>query len=158
MQELLTTTKKEVSAVHEFIKRFIRLRLGWMSGAVALASSHAAAQTPGPGETDAVTEVMIPLLSQLGLGAVIGFCVGFMVKKVSKIAALVVGLAFVMLQVLAYYGVITIDWAPIKGWWDQATDPDTLQGQWASVRSILFANVPALGGAVPGFVMGLKAG
>lgn len=103
-------------------------------------------------------EAYIPLISQLGIGAVMGFCVGFMVKKVSKIAAIVVGLAFVLIQVLAFYGIITIDWAPIKDWWDQATTPDRIQGQWAVVRSLLFSNVPALGGAVPGFILGLKRG
>lgn len=116
------------------------------------------AQAAGPESSDFVSDKVIPLITQLGFGGVIGFCTGFMVKKVSKLAAVIVGLVFVLLQVLSYYGIISIEWGPVKEWWDKETSPDQLQGAWTSVRNLLFSNVPALAGAVPGFFLGLKVG
>lgn len=116
----------------------------------------AMAQTPAGADT--VSDLLIPLVAQIGLGGVVGFAVGFTVKKVSKLAALVLGSLFIMLQVLAYYGIVTIDWGPINHWWAQFVEPTAMRGRWATVRTILFANIPAAGGAIPGFVMGLKMG
>ena len=106
-----------------------------------------------------MAESLVPAVAtQLGLGFVVGFCVGFLAKKAGKLAALLVGAAFVLLQVLAYADVVTIDWSPIAAWWEQARRPEALERQWSAVRSILFANLPALAGAVPGLVVGLKKG
>ena len=98
------------------------------------------------------------MVTQLGLGAVIGFCVGFLLKKVRKIAAMLVALAFILVQALAYLEIITIDWSPIASWWERARQTETLERQWSTVQSMLFANVPALAGAVPGLIIGLKKG
>lgn len=142
----------------QVLNRFLQGRMGWTGWAVWLASSRAAVQTTGARAPDTMSDLFIPLISQLGLGAVMGFVVGFVVKKVSKMAAIIAGLAFVLVQVLGFYGLLTIDWEPIKEWWDQATRPDQLQGQWVGVRSLLFSNALALGGAAPGFILGLKWG
>ena len=105
-----------------------------------------------------MSQTLIPLVTQLTLGVAIGFCVGFLAKKVIKIVAVLVGLAFVLLQVLAYADIVTVNWSPVAAWWDMARRPENLEGQWRAVYSILFANVPALVGAVPGLILGLKKG
>jgi FUN14 family len=46
------------------------------------------------------------LCTQVTLGGVAGFCSGYAVKKVSKVAAFVVGVGFIGVQVARYYGVI----------------------------------------------------
>lgn len=117
---------------------------------------EAGAQTPAGSDT--ISDIFIPLVAQIGLGGVVGFAVGFTVKKVSKLAALLLGCIFILLQVLAYYGIVTIDWGPINHWWGRFVEPKALQGRWETVRTILFANIPASGGAIPGFIMGLKMG
>ena len=99
-----------------------------------------------------------PLVTQIALGAAIGFCVGFLAKKVGKMVAILVGLAFVLVQLLAYAEVLTIDWAPIATWWDRVRRPENLERQWSAVQGVLFGNLPALAGAVPGFLLGLKKG
>ncbi|MFQ5794416.1 MAG: FUN14 domain-containing protein [Candidatus Bipolaricaulia bacterium] len=109
-------------------------------------------------DPDAVSSTVIPLVSQLGFGGVVGLVVGFTLKKVGKLIAIAFGLFFILLQVLAYYGLITIDWNPIADWWARFTDPETLQSRWEALRAILFSNLPAFGGAIPGFVLGLKVG
>ena len=116
----------------------------------------AVAQTES--SADVVSDAAIPLLSQLGFGGVVGFLVGFTLKKVSKLVAIALGLIFILLQVLAYYGIVVIQWDPVASWWSQVTEPAKLQGLWATLRDILFTNVPALAGAIPGFLLGLKRG
>lgn len=105
-----------------------------------------------------MSEMVGPLATQLGLGFVVGFCVGFLAKKAGKLVALLVGAAFVLVQVLAYADVVTVDWSPIAAWWERARRPETLERQRSAVQSILFANAPALAGAVPGLIVGLKKG
>ena len=105
-----------------------------------------------------VGEQLIPAAAQVALGVAIGFCVGYLLKKVGKLVALVVGVTFVILQVLAYADVITISWGPIATWWDRMRRPENLERQWQVLHEVLFANVPALIGAVPGLLLGLKKG
>ena len=105
-----------------------------------------------------MSRVFVPLATQLTMGLAIGFCVGFLAKKVVKIVALLVGLVFVLLQVLAYADIVTVNWSPVAAWWDLMRRPDNLEGQWSTIYSILFATVPALVGAVPGLILGLKKG
>ena len=130
------------------------------AGAVlaGLGATAAGAQSNGDQAPDGLSETLIPVASQLVLGVIIGFCVGFLVKKVGKLLAIFVGLAFILLQVLAYFEVITINWPPIAVWWEQARRPGELERHWSTVRAVLFANVPALVGAVPGLILGLKKG
>ena len=127
-----------------------------ISCAMPILARVAAAQTGD--SSDAVSDTVIPLLSQLGFGGVIGFLVGFTLKKVGKLVAVVLGLLFILLQVLAHYGIVVIQWGPLAAWWSQVTEPQKLQGYWAMLRAILFANVPALAGAIPGFLFGFKKG
>jgi uncharacterized membrane protein (Fun14 family) len=126
------------------------------SCAMLLLTCVAAAQTEN--SSDMVGNAVIPLLSQLGFGGVVGFLVGFTLKKVSKLVAIALGLIFILLQVLAYYGIVVIQWGPVASWWSQVAEPQKLQGLWTTLRDLLFTNVPALAGAVPGFLLGLKKG
>ena len=137
-------------------RSLIPSRLLVTSHAILIPVCIAAAQTANG--SDIVGNTAIPLLSQLGFGGVVGFLVGFTLKKVSKLVAIALGLIFILLQVLAYYGIVAIQWDPVASWWAQVTEPQKLQGLWATLRDILFTNVPALAGAVPGFLLGLKRG
>ncbi len=105
-----------------------------------------------------VSEQLIPVAAQVTLGGALGFCVGYLMKKVGKLVALFLGFTFALLQVLAYFEVISINWAPVATWWDQVRRPENLERQWQVVHGVLFANVPALVGAVPGLILGLKKG
>ena len=42
--------------------------------------------------------ILTPLIAQLGVGGVGGLCVGYAVKKVAKVVAVIVGLFFLGLQ------------------------------------------------------------
>ena len=62
-----------------------------------------------------MSEQLIPVAAQLTLGAALGFCVGYLLKKVGKLVAIIVGFTFGLLQVLAYAEVITINWDADRG-------------------------------------------
>ncbi|GJJ67848.1 hypothetical protein EMPS_00194 [Entomortierella parvispora] len=51
---------------------------------------------------------------ELTFGMAMGLCSGYLVKKLGKMAMLVVGLGFVSLQLLANQGYITVNWAKIE--------------------------------------------
>lgn len=99
-----------------------------------------------------------PLVEQLTFGAVAGFAAGYALKKVGKVLAIALGLLFVALQVLAYYGFLTIDWVEVQGRVDPLLEPSALDGAWRAVLRVLTFNVAFAAAFVPGFLLGLKRG
>ena len=106
--------------------------------------------------SDAVSNMLIPIMSQLGFGVVVGFIVGFTLKQVERLVAIVLGLIFILVQMLAYHGIITIQWGPIMNWWTQFTTTNVLQGHWDTVSGILLSNISSFRGAIPGLLLGFK--
>lgn len=109
----------------------------------------------------------LPLPLQLTLGSVAGFCSGYALKKVSKAAAIAVGVGFVGLQLLRYHGVISdVDWGHVEESLVRALDTDgdgkltlnDLRTHFIRTVGVLGFNLPsgaAFGGA---FVLGLRYG
>ncbi|OGK11073.1 MAG: hypothetical protein A2W80_04765 [Candidatus Riflebacteria bacterium GWC2_50_8] len=90
----------------------------------------------------------------LGGGGLAGWAVGFTLKKVAKLAALVLGVGFISIQYLAYNRYITIDWERIK-----TTVPDeSIEQSASSLMSVLTYNLPFAGSFVVGFWMGFRKG
>ncbi|PKL45405.1 MAG: hypothetical protein CVV42_18415 [Candidatus Riflebacteria bacterium HGW-Riflebacteria-2] len=90
----------------------------------------------------------------LGGGGLAGWAVGFTLKKVAKLAALVLGVAFISIQYLAYNSYITIDWERIK-----TTVPnETIEQSANGLLSVLTYNLPFAGSFVFGFWMGFRKG
>jgi len=100
-------------------------------------------------------ELITPLATQLGIGGISGFCVGYAMKKIAKITAVFLGLAFIGLQYLAYKGVIAIDYTAIK---DLASSLLGEVGEAQGVIVAIFANVPFGTGFAGGVLLGLKQG
>ena len=103
-------------------------------------------------------QLLGPALASLGFGGLAGAAVGYTAKKVTKLVALVLGLAFILVQVLVYEGLVAVDWHAVEHtahtvW----TDPHgvTLADH---VWQILTANLPFGGGFVAGFAVGFKLG
>lgn len=90
---------------------------------------------------------MSPILTQLGLGGVGGFLVGYLTKRLAKILAVVVGLIFVGVQLLAYLGIVQINYDKLVIFVKQAL----------RVRSgfiaVMFSNVPFTVGFVGGLAL-----
>lgn len=95
-------------------------------------------------------------LAALGFGGVAGLVVGYAAKKVTKVVAVILGLVFILLQILVYNELINVNWGAVQHTAQQVwTDPHgvTLADR---VWAIMTANLPFGGAFVTGFALGFK--
>jgi len=95
------------------------------------------------------------ILTTLGAGGIAGWAVGFTLKKVAKIFALILGIVFVSLQVLAYKKLISIDWVKIES---LVAENQELENSVSGVMSVITYNLPFAGSFIIGFWLGFKKG
>ena len=102
-----------------------------------------------------MSEIVSPLVFQLGVGAVGGFVVGFALKKLAKLFIVIIGIFVIVLLYLGTSGVISINysalWSTIAGLLGGATKA---AGWLVGVVSLL----PFVGSFLVGFLLGLKVG
>ena len=102
-----------------------------------------------------MSEVIGPVVYQLGLGAVGGFVVGFALKKIAKIFLVVIGIFIVALLYLGASNIISINfgalWTAVGGWLGGA-------GEAASWLVGLISIIPFIGSFGLGFFLGFKLG
>jgi uncharacterized membrane protein (Fun14 family) len=103
-------------------------------------------------------QALAPYLQQLSFGGIAGFAAGYALKKLGKVVALGVGLLFIALQLLAYYGFISVDWGVVQGQVDPLLEPESLNRMWDSLVGLLTYNVTFALAFVPGLVLGLRRG
>ncbi len=102
---------------------------------------------------------LLPYLAlQLTLGGVAGFASGYALKKVGKVLALLVGMLFISIQVLAYYGFVSVDWPQVQSVIDPLLDPSALESGWRQLLAVLVGNAPFAGTFVPALVWGVRRG
>ncbi len=97
-------------------------------------------------------------LSGLGFGGLTGAAVGYTAKKFTKLAALVLGIAFILIQAMVHQGWIDVDWGAVQTAAEQAANSEQGRGAAQSAWSILTNNLPWGGGFVAGFAIGFKLG
>ncbi|GGJ74832.1 hypothetical protein GCM10008939_18950 [Deinococcus aquiradiocola] len=103
-----------------------------------------------------VSELVWPYLPSLSVGAILGFCAGFAVKRIGRMTVLLVGLLFLALQILAWQGLLTVNWGRVQALaepWVQRGGREF--GAW--VLGIVQTNLPFGGGFVAAFLVGLRA-
>ena len=61
-----------------------------------------------------LSQAILPLLPPLSLGALLGFAAGYAVRVVGKIALLIAGLLFVAIQLLSYFGLVSVNWLRLE--------------------------------------------
>ncbi len=110
------------------------------------------------GVLDGAFNALAPYLGQISFGALAGFATGYALKKIGRVALVIFGLLFIAVQLLAYYGVVQVDWLRIQSYADPLLKRESLQGFFNSLVAILTNNVPFAGAFVPGFVLGLRFG
>lgn len=101
---------------------------------------------------------MFPWLQQIAFGAVAGFVAGYAVKKVGKFVALALGVLFVLIQVLAWSGFLSVNWGAIQASVDPLLEASSLERAWQGLIRILTFNIPFAAAFVPAVVIGLKRG
>ncbi|WP_424951587.1 FUN14 domain-containing protein [Deinococcus sp.] len=101
-------------------------------------------------------ELLLSYLPDLSVGAILGFCAGYAIKRLGKMTVLIVGLLFVALQIMAWQGLLTIHWPRIQAlaepWLRQGGEQ---LGNWG--LRILQTNLPFRGGFVAALLVGLRA-
>jgi uncharacterized membrane protein (Fun14 family) len=105
-----------------------------------------------------ILDVVAPYLGQISFGGLVGFATGYAVKKIGKIALFVVGTIFMLLQVLAYMGIIEINWLRIQQFAEPALQRPALENALNGFIGVLTNNLPFAGSFIPGFLLGLKFG
>ena len=92
---------------------------------------------------------------QLGIGGVGGFVLGYIIKKVSKLIAVLLGLFILFLLYLGVKGVISINYdALLKA----IRDLLGFAGQAAGWLIGFVSLLPFMGSFIAGFLLGFKAG
>ncbi len=103
-------------------------------------------------------EVLGPYIQQISFGFVAGFVVGYAFKKVGKMLAIALGLIFILLQILAYYGFITINWAKVQDQVNPVLEQESLKSIWNNIIAILTYNISFAAAFIPAFLLGIKKG
>jgi uncharacterized membrane protein (Fun14 family) len=102
-----------------------------------------------------MSEIVSPLVFQLGIGGVGGFIVGFALKKLSKLVLFLTGLFILALIYLSTQGIINVDYASLFS---------ALSGLIGSAGSAfswlvgVISLLPFAGSFIVGFLLGLKIG
>lgn len=102
-----------------------------------------------------MSELISPLIYQLGAGGILGFVVGYAVKKVLKILALIVGFFALVLIYLGYIGIIDVNYDKLIEMVEGLIGNVGAASEWLS---LIIASLPFAGSFVVGIVLGLKKG
>ena len=102
-----------------------------------------------------MTSVATPLIYQLGVGAVLGFLVGYAAKKALKILAVLLGLIAALLIYLGHIGVLSVNYDLL---YEYLNDMFQGFGEISKVLVFLSGTLPFAGSFVLGAVIGFKKG
>lgn len=95
-----------------------------------------------------------PVMLTLGLGGFLGWAAATFIKATGRLIGCVIGLVFILMQVLAYYGIAQWHWDAIA----RAAAPlaHTAHHSTGVLWKILTYNLPFTGGFGAGFWWGIR--
>ena len=102
-----------------------------------------------------MSEIITPVVYQLGLGAIGGFVVGFALKKLSKLFFVLIGILVVVLLYLGINGIISVNYGAL---WTAIANALGVAGGAASWLVGLISVLPFVGSFGAGFVLGFMIG
>jgi len=103
-------------------------------------------------------DLISPLAVQLGAGGIAGFIVGFAVKKLLKLLAILAGLIFVLIQYLSWKGFIDIHYDRIYAVAQTMLQQSGTVVTEFNIPAFITANIPMAGSFVAGLGIGFKMG
>ncbi|KAJ0397695.1 hypothetical protein P43SY_002401 [Pythium insidiosum] len=115
-------------------------------------------------EVDKLIDEMMGRCGEISMAGGLGFCSGYALKQVGKVAAVTIGTLFVIAQVAQSKGYIHINWQKVEKDVVQAVDPDgdgkitkkDLQIWYQRLMATLQANLPSSAGFAGGFLLGIS--
>jgi len=133
-----------------------------MSGATLVASAEELKGEQAAGEQ--LIDMLAPILGQLSMGSALGYASGYAMRVVGQVAAFAVGSVFMMLQMAAYKGYISVNWHQVSGdvksgFFDQDGDGDfdvdDMKMLLRKFIEICTYNLPSGAGFTGGLALGL---
>ena len=55
-----------------------------------------------------------PIIAKISFGSIMGYCSGYALKKIGKVAAVILGCGFIAVQTCVSYGYLEVDWNKVK--------------------------------------------
>lgn len=97
---------------------------------------------------------LLPFAGTLGIGGILGWAAANFLKTTARMLGCIIGLVFILMQVMAYYGIA--EWH-----WDALAKAASPAGQAAKAGGgllwkIMTYNLPFAGGFAGGFWWGLR--
>ncbi|KAJ8614598.1 hypothetical protein CTAYLR_004944 [Chrysophaeum taylorii] len=143
------------------LKRELEAREAEVSALKARLEAIEAAQQQ---ETDVMGDMVVPFTSQALLGSTLGYAAGYTLRAIGKVASLMIGSGFIMLQGLSYLGYVNVDWRKVERDYiksfdkdaDGAIGKDDLKQLWREFTDVLAFNLPAGTGFTGGLLYGLN--
>ncbi|MGB9740645.1 MAG: FUN14 domain-containing protein [Candidatus Bathyarchaeia archaeon] len=102
-----------------------------------------------------MSELISPLVYQLGIGGIGGFIVGFALKKLSKLIMVLIGLFVIALIYLSTQGIININYSAL---FTAVSSLFGLAGEAFSWLVRVISLMPFVGSFIVGFLLGFKLG
>jgi uncharacterized membrane protein (Fun14 family) len=102
-----------------------------------------------------LSEIITPITYQLGVGGIGGFLVGYTLKKMVKIIAMILGLFSLTLIYLGYVGVISVHYDNLIEIISSVTPTIT---QAPELLTPIVSSLPFAGSFTAGFALGIKKG
>lgn len=99
-------------------------------------------------------DFILPFLATGGLGGILGYGVASFLKTVTKLVGCIIGIIFILMQLLAYYGFAEWHWGAMQ----EAAGPagEAAKTGFSVLWKILTYNLPFTGGFALGFRYGWK--
>jgi uncharacterized membrane protein (Fun14 family) len=119
-------------------------------GSVSSAGEAASEPAPEPG-----WQAALPGLTEGSFFALIGFALGYTTMKLFKVALVLGALAFVGTQALVHFGYLEVDWSAVVAKLNQLLLNARENG---TARELLTDRIPAAGGMLTGYLLGLRRG
>jgi len=102
-----------------------------------------------------MSELLTPIVYQLGIGGALGFFAGYALKKLTKLVAAVTGLMALLLIYLGYEGVITINYEKLT---EKIHSLIGIVSQAPNMITPVISSLPFAGSFLAGIALGLKFG
>jgi len=102
-----------------------------------------------------MSELLSPLVYQLGIGGILGFFAGYAIKKLTKLVAAVIGTLALLLIYLGYEGIITINYDVLI---EKIQGLLGIVGEAPNMITPIISSLPFAGSFLAGAAIGLKLG
>ncbi len=96
------------------------------------------------------------LTSQIAIGGIIGFFIGYAIKKITKLAIIILGVFLIALIYLEYNGFIIINYEKFQEAFGRIGE--SINERLVIPSTPILTNLPLLGSFGVGFLIGLKKG